>query len=142
MHTAPQLGHLVPAVARQRVRVRRLPAAIRRAAAALNRSRRDNRCATNHDTTAISTTVPHPAISSARSSATCAGSSSEYAADTDSERVGRSPSPPTPVAAHTRGSSPPLRYVPDRLWNTASRSGDGSVASSNCAPSANVPSRS
>lgn len=85
------------------------PAAIRRAAAALSRSRRDSRCATNHDTPAISVTVPHPAISSARSSTTCVGSSSGYGADTDSDRDGALPSPPpTPVAAHTRGSSPPL----------------------------------
>ncbi|MCZ1009728.1 hypothetical protein O1L68_26420 [Streptomyces lydicus] len=75
MHAPAQLSHLVAAVARQRLRVRRLPAAIRRAAAALSRSRRDSRCATNHDTTAISRTVPHPAISSARSSASCDGSS-------------------------------------------------------------------
>lgn len=116
------------------------PAAIRRAAAALSRSRRDSRCATNHDTPAISVTVPHPAISRARSSA---GSPSGYAAETDSDRVGLLPSPPpTPVAAHTRGSSPPLTYVPDWFRNTASRNGDGRASASSCAPSASVRSRS
>ncbi len=112
------------------------PAAIRRAAAALRRSRRDSDCATNHATTAISATVTTPATSNALSSADCNASRSGYGADTDNVL----PSP-TPVAAQTRGSPPPLMYVPACPAAAVCTNGVGNAESSSCAPSASVPSR-